>query len=77
MLRSMRSRARGLQELQHVGSELVAHGFRCPAACGIFPEKGSNPCPLAGGFLTTGPPGKFSALFLVLVLDPSPNFKQP
>ena len=45
----------------------------CSAARGIFPDQGSNPCPLrwqadsqplrhqgspAGGFLTTAPPGK-------------------
>ena len=30
----------------------------CSAACGIFPDQGSNLCPLAGGFLTTVPPGK-------------------
>ena len=38
----------------------MAHGLSCSAACGIFPDQGSNPCPpaLAGGFLTTGPPGK-------------------
>ena len=36
------------------------HGLSCSAACGIFPDQGSNPCPpvLAGGFSTTGPPGK-------------------
>ena len=28
------------------GSVVVAHGPSCPAACGIFPEQGSNPCPL-------------------------------
>ena len=27
------------------GSSLVA-GLSCPAACGIFPDQGSNPCPL-------------------------------
>ena len=38
----------------------MAHGLSCSAACGIFPDEGSNPvCPaLAGGFLTTAPPGK-------------------
>ena len=47
-----------LQQLQHVGSVVVAHGLQstgsvvvvhglsCPAACGIFPDQGSNPCPL-------------------------------
>ena len=40
-------------------SEDVAHGLRCSAACGIFPEQGSDPCPCIGsGFFITGPPGK-------------------
>ena len=28
------------------GSVTVAHGPSCSAACGIFPDQGSNPCPL-------------------------------
>ena len=28
------------------GSVVVAHGPRCSAACGIFLDQGSNPCPL-------------------------------
>ena len=28
------------------GSATVAHGPSCSAACGIFPDQGSNPCPL-------------------------------
>ena len=28
------------------GSVVVAHGLSCSAACGIFPNQGSNPCPL-------------------------------
>ena len=28
------------------GSVVVAHGLSCPAACGILPDQGSNPCPL-------------------------------
>ena len=28
------------------GSVIVAHGPSCSAACGIFPDQGSNPCPL-------------------------------
>ena len=59
---------------RRTGSVIVAHGPSCSAACGIFPDQGSNPCPLhwqvdsqplrhqgspmAGGFLTTAPPGK-------------------
>ena len=27
-------------------SVIVAHGLSCSAACGIFPDQGSNPCPL-------------------------------
>ena len=48
----------GFQLLWHVGSVVVAHGLQsagsavvmhgptCSAACGIFPDQGSNPCPL-------------------------------
>ena len=31
---------------RRAGSVIVAHGPSCSAACGIFPEEGSNPCPL-------------------------------
>ena len=46
--------------LQSTCSVVVAHGLSCSAACGIFLDQGSNPhpLPLAGGFLTTAPPGK-------------------
>ena len=27
-------------------SVVVAHGLSCSPACGIFPDQGSNPCPL-------------------------------
>ena len=30
--------------LQSAGSGVVAHGLRCPEACGIFPDQGWNPC---------------------------------
>ena len=45
---------------RRAGSVVVAHGSSCSAACGIFPDQGSEPvCPaLAGGFSTTAPPGK-------------------
>ena len=39
-------RARGLQQLWRDGSVVVAHGLSCSVACGIFPDQGSNPCPL-------------------------------
>ena len=35
--------ARGLQS---AGSVVAAHGLSCSVACGIFPDQGSNPCPL-------------------------------
>ena len=31
---------------RHAGSVIVAHGPSCSMACGIFPDQGSNPCPL-------------------------------
>ena len=31
---------------RRAGSVTVAHGPSCSAACGIFPDQGSNPCPL-------------------------------
>ena len=31
---------------RRAGSVVVAHGLRCSAACGIFPDQGSNPCPM-------------------------------
>ena len=31
---------------RRAGSVVVAHGLSCSAVCGIFPDQGSNPCPL-------------------------------
>ena len=31
---------------RRAGSVIVAHGLSSSAACGIFPDQGSNPCPL-------------------------------
>ena len=31
---------------RRAGSVVVAHGLLCSAACGIFPDQRSNPCPL-------------------------------
>ena len=31
---------------RRTGSAVVAHGPSCSTACGIFPDQGSNPCPL-------------------------------
>ena len=54
------------QTLGQVGSVVTAHRLNCSGACGISPDQGSNPCPLqlAGGFLTTGPPGKSWSTFI-------------
>ena len=46
------------------GSVVVAHGPSCSVACGIFPDQGSNPCPLhwqadSQPLRHQGSPGKF------------------
>ena len=34
---------------RRAGSVVAAHGLSCSVACGIFPDQGSNPCPLQIG----------------------------
>ena len=34
------------QQLQLMGSVVVARGLSCPAACAVFPDEGSNWRPL-------------------------------
>ena len=46
----------GLQPLPRTGSVVVVDELSCPAACGIFPDGGSNLWCLCG-CLSTGPPG--------------------
>ena len=42
----------------------MAHGLGCPVACGILiPGPGIKPESLAGGFLSTRPPGKSQVVF--------------
>ena len=41
-----RLQARGLQQVQRMGSVVVAQGLSCSTARGIFPDQGSNLCPL-------------------------------
>ena len=36
----------GVRVLGSWASVVVAHGLSCSVACGIFPDQGSNPCPL-------------------------------
>ena len=31
---------------RRMGFSSVAHGLSCSVACGMFPDQGSNPCPL-------------------------------
>ena len=58
------------RRLQSAGSVVVAHRLSCSAACGIFPGPGLEPMSpaLAGGFLTTAPPGK--PMFSVFIRYP-------
>ena len=56
---------------RRAGSVVVAHGPSCSAACGIFPDQGSNPCPLhwqadSQPLLHQGSPGH--AFFLMSVV---------
>ena len=46
--------------LQSMGLVAVVLGLSCPSAYGIFLDQGSEAVSpaLAGGFLSTGPPGK-------------------
>ena len=49
-----------IPRLYRTGSVVVVRGLSCSVACGIFLDQGLNLCclALAGGFLTTRPPGK-------------------
>ena len=54
-------------------SVAVEHGLSCPAACRIFLDQGSNPCPLHWqAILNTGPPGK-SRTFLISASSQLPS----
>ena len=78
LLWSAGSRVCRLQELQCVGSVVVAlrlwstgsivvvHGLSCSAVCGIFLGQGVEPVSpaLTSGFFTTEPPGKSPYCFL-------------
>ena len=46
LLWSTGSRRTGFSSCGTRASEVVAHELSCSAACGIFPDQGSNPCPL-------------------------------
>ena len=65
---------------RRAGSVVVAHGLSCSAACGIFPDQGSNPCPLhwqadSQPLRHQGSPGSFfNNLFLPRKLRISSRF---
>ena len=46
LLQSTGPRCVGFSSCGARGLVLMAHGLSCSAACGIFPEQGSNPCSL-------------------------------
>ena len=50
LLQGMGSRCASSVVVAHVlwstGSVVVVHGLICSTACGVFPDQGSNPCPL-------------------------------
>ena len=73
LLWSMDSRGVGFSSCG-VGSVVVAHGLSCSVACGIFPDQGSKPVStaLAGGFLTTVPPGKPTVFILACICHTDP-----
>ena len=58
LLWNMGSRHLGFSNFGLWAQQLTASGLSCPMACGIFPEQGSNPCPLHW------PPGKALKVFL-------------
>ena len=53
-------------------SVVAAPGLRCPETCGVFPRPGIGPVSpaLAGGSLTTVPPGSPISVFWRLLVDP-------
>ena len=62
---------------RRAGSVIVAHGPSCSAACGIFPNQGSNPCPLhwqadSQPLRHQGSPVEFSKLPFLLLCSSFP-----
>ena len=59
---------------RRAGSVVVAHGLSCSVACGIFPDQGSNPCPLhwqadSQPLRHQGSPKIFFVLSIMLILN--------
>ena len=60
--------------LRSTGSVVVAHGPSCSAAYGIFPNQGSNPCPLnwqadSQPLRHQGSPWIFCHCYLIILYD--------
>ena len=51
-----------------MGSVIVAHGPSCPKACGIFPDQGSNLCPLTGRRILSHQTARKVPLFFLMSL---------
>ena len=66
---------------RRAGSVIVAHRPSCSAACGIFPDQGSNPCPLhwqadSQPLRHQGSPPYFSTFNSIVNFDPLPTFQR-
>ena len=65
---------------RRTGSVVVGHRPSCSAACGIFPDQGSNPCPLhwqadSQPLRHQGSPAtNFLILYFFLSVDPTAYF---
>ena len=57
-------RSCGSWALGSADSVVVTHGLSCSAACGIFSDQGSNPCPCFGSRFLSTAPRKSSTYFL-------------
>ena len=53
---------------RRAGSVVVAHGPSCSVACGVFPDQGSNPCPLHWQADSQPPRHQGSPLFSFLLV---------
>ena len=61
---------------RRAGSVTVAHGPSCSAACGIFPDQGSNPCPLHWQ-ADSQPPRHQGSLFSAFIFVTAFNILRP
>ena len=71
---------------RRAGSVVVVHGSSCSVACGIFPDQGSNPCPLhwqadSQPLRHQGSPRSLLIIYFIYgtmyMLIPNPNLSLP